>query len=125
MEALLQWEGCDAVINLGILGRRIFVNRLIANSEIADPELTREFCDLVRDTITQFEARYIERITALMQRYGKPVYGVSLLQDESDRTVYPAENSPFNAVFYETPERAVQALARMVTYRRFRDRARS
>ena len=125
MEALLQWEGCDAVINLGILGRRIFVNRLIANGEIADPDLTREFCDLVRDTITQFEARYIERITALMQRYGKPVYGVSLLQDESDRTVYPAENSPFNAVFYETPERAVQALARMVTYRRFRDRARS
>jgi acyl-CoA synthetase (NDP forming) len=125
MEALLQWEGCDAVINLGILGRRIFVNRLIANGEIADPDLTHEFCDLVRDTITQFEAHYIERITALMQRYGKPVYGVSLLQDESDRTVYPAENSPFNAVFYETPERAVQALARMVTYRRFRDRARS
>ena len=125
MEALLQWDGCDAVINLGILGRRIFVNRLIANGEKADPDLTRAFFDLARDAITQFEARYVERITALMQRYGKPIYGVSLLQDENDRTVYPVANSPFNAVFYETPERAVQAFARMVTYRRFRDQFQS
>ncbi len=124
MERLLQWEGCDAVINLGVMGRRIFVNRLIANAEIADPDMTREFRVMLRDTITQFEADYIERIVALMQRYGKPVFGVSLLQDESDRTVYPVANSPFNAVFYETPERAVQAFARMVVYRRFRDRDR-
>ncbi len=124
METLLRWDGCDAVINLGILGRRIFVNRLIANGEIADPDLTVEFRALVRDAIAQFEAQYIERITALMQRYNKPVYGVSLLQDESDRTVYPVEGSPFNAVFYETPERAVQAFARMFAYRRFRDQSR-
>ena len=124
METLLQWEGCDAVINLGVMGRRIFVNRLIANAEIADPDMTREFRDMLRDSITQFEADYIERIVALMQRYGKPVFGVSLLQDESDRTVYPVANSPFNAVFYETPERAVQAFARMVAYRRFRDQDR-
>ncbi len=124
MEALLQWDGCDALINLGILGRRIFVNRLIANSEIADPDLTGEFNAMVRETITRFETHYIESITALMERYGKPVYGVSLLQDESDRTVYPVANSPFNAVFYETPERAVQAFARMVVYRRFQDQDR-
>ncbi|MDJ0802540.1 MAG: acetate--CoA ligase family protein [Desulfobacterales bacterium] len=124
MEALLRWDGCDALINLGILGRRIFVNRLIANSEIADPDLTGELNAMVRETITQFETHYIESITALMERYGKPVYGVSLLQDESDRTVYPVANSPFNAVFYETPERAVQAFARMVVYRRFQDQDR-
>ncbi len=123
MEALLRWDGCDAVINLGILGRRIFVNRLIANGRKADPDLTPEFHELVHDTIMQFEARYIERIAELMQRYEKPVYGVSLLQDESDRTVYPVAHSPYNAVFYETPERAVQAFARMVDYRRFKNQS--
>ncbi len=123
MEALLKWDGCDAVINLGILGRRIFVNRLIANGKKADPDLTADFHALVHDTIMQFEAQYIERIAELMQRYEKPVYGVSLLQDESDRTVYPVAHSPYNAVFYETPERAVQAFARMVDYRRFKDQS--
>jgi acyl-CoA synthetase (NDP forming) len=123
MEALLRWEGCDAVINLGILGRRIFVTRLIANAQVADPDLTSDFHQLVRDTILNFESLYIERITALMQRYEKPVFGVSLLQDENDRTVYPVAQSPYNAVFYETPERAVTAFARMVEYRRFRDQA--
>ncbi len=123
MEALLKWDGCDAVINLGILGRRIFVNRLIANGKKADPDLTPDFHALVHDTIMQFEAQYIERIAELMQRYEKPVYGVSLLQDESDRTVYPVAHSPYNAVFYETPERAVQAFARMVDYRRFKDQS--
>ncbi|MDJ0809317.1 MAG: acetate--CoA ligase family protein [Desulfobacterales bacterium] len=123
MEALLKWDGCDAVINLGILGRRIFVSRLIANGKKADPDLTADFHALVHDTIMQFEAQYIERIAELMQRYEKPVYGVSLLQDESDRTVYPVAHSPYNAVFYETPERAVQAFARMVDYRRFKDQS--
>ncbi len=123
MEALLKWDGCDAVINLGILGRRIFVSRLIANGKKADPDLTPDFHALVHDTIMQFEVQYIERIAELMQRYEKPVYGVSLLQDESDRTVYPVAHSPYNAVFYETPERAVQAFARMVDYRRFKDQS--
>jgi acyl-CoA synthetase (NDP forming) len=125
LEALLRWEGCDAVINLGILGRRIFVDRLAANSKISDPDLSSEFHNLVNATIMNFEANYVEGIAALMQRYGKPVFGVSLLQDENDRTVYPVADRPYNPVFYETPERAVQAFARMVVYRRYRDRVTS
>jgi hypothetical protein len=42
MEALLHWEGCDAVINLGILGRRIFLERLADSVENTDPAYTRE-----------------------------------------------------------------------------------
>ena len=122
MEALLRWEGCDGVINLGLMGRRIFVNRLIANGKIADPDLTPDFYRLAHEAITAFEKRFSEGIAALMQRYDKPVFGVSLLQDENDRTVHAVENSPYNAVFYETPERAVHAFAGMVAYRRYRDR---
>ena len=123
MEILLRWEGCDGVINLGLMGRRIFVNRLIANGKIADPDLTDDFCHLAHGAIAAFENRFVEGITELMQRYGKPVFGVSLLQDENDRTVHAVENSPYNAVFYETPERAVHSFARLVEYRRYRDRS--
>jgi acyl-CoA synthetase (NDP forming) len=123
LEALLRWEGCDGVINLGLMGRRIFVNRLIANGKIADPDLTADFYHLAHAAISSFENRFIEGVTELMERYGKPVFGVSLLQDENDRTVYAVENSPYNAVFYETPERAVHSFARLVEYRRYRDRS--
>jgi len=57
-----------------------------------------------------------------METYGKPVVGVSLLTEEQDATVYRVKGHPFNGVFYETPERAVKAVARMVEYSRYRSR---
>ena len=122
MEELLQWKGCDAVINLGILGRRIFVKRLTASAAVADPGLDREFLELARQTLEAFEKTYVQRIAELCAKYGKPVFGVSLLREDGDRTVYPAEESNYKGVFYETPERAVHAFAKMVAYRRFLDR---
>ncbi len=120
MEALLQWQGCDAVINLGILGRRIFLKRLAASVEQADPSYSREFLDAAVNGFTDFENSYIEQIVRLMETYGKPVFGVSLLTDEKDATVYRVKGHRLKGVFYETPERAVKAAARMVEYERYR-----
>jgi acyl-CoA synthetase (NDP forming) len=39
LEALLRWEGCDAVINLGVLGRRIMVKRFGESVLKADSEI--------------------------------------------------------------------------------------
>lgn len=122
MEALLRWDGCDAVINLGILGRRIFVKRLTAAAALADPDLGADFLALARETLESFEGAYVRRIAELCARYDKPVFGVSLLREDGDRTVYRVEGCDYNGVFYETPERAVRAFAQMVAYRRFRDR---
>ncbi len=122
MEALLQWEGCDAVINLGILGRRIFLRRLAESVEHADPSYTREFLDDAVRGFSEFENSYIEQIVRLMEKYGKPVFGVSLLTDEKDATVYRVKGHHLKGVFFETPERAVKAAARMVEYQRFRKR---
>jgi len=122
MEELLRWEGCDAVINLGILGRRIFVQRLAAAAEVADPGLDRDFPAQARQSLETFEAAYVKRIAELCARYGKPVFGVSLLREDSDRTVYPVEGCAYKGVFYETPERAVLAFAKMVEYRGFLNR---
>jgi acyl-CoA synthetase (NDP forming) len=122
MEALLQWEGCDAVINLGILGRRIFLRRLADSVEHADPSYTRKFLDDAVHAFSDFENSYIEQIVRLMEKYDKPVFGVSLLTDEKDATVYRVKGHSLKAVFYETPERAVKAAARMAEYHRFRER---
>lgn len=122
MEALLQWEGCDAVINLGILGRRIFLKRLADSVSHADPSYTPEFLDDAVKTFTDHENGYIEHIVRLMEKTGKPVFGVSLLTDEKDATVYRLNGHDLKGVFYETPERAVKAAARMVEYQRFLSR---
>jgi hypothetical protein len=123
MEELLRWDGCDAVINLGILGRRIFVKRLTEATAVADPDLDPEFLELARNTLQSFEKTYVQRIAMLCAKYGKPVFGVSLLREDGDRTVYTVDGCDFNGVFFETPERAVQAFAKMVEYRRFLDRS--
>jgi len=122
MEALLQWDGCDAVINLGILGRRIFLKSLADTVETVDPSYQRSFLDEAIAFFYNFETRYIEAIVRLMEVYGKPVFGVSLLTDETDVTVNRVDGCELKAVFYETPERAVKAVARMVEYQRYRQR---
>jgi acyl-CoA synthetase (NDP forming) len=122
MEALLAWDGCDAVINLGILGRRIFLERLANSVKQADPAYTPQVLDDTVNAFADFETLYINRIVALMTQYHKPVYGVSLLTDEQDSTVYRVVGHDLKAVFYETPERAVKTAARMVEYFRYRSR---
>ena len=122
MEELLRWEGCDGVINLGIHGRRLFVNRLTKAAAIADPDLGPEFLELAKDTLQTYEEKYVQRIAELCAIYRKPVFGVSLLREDSDQTVYAVDGCDFNGIFYETPERAVHAFSRMVAYRQFLNR---
>jgi acyl-CoA synthetase (NDP forming) len=121
LEALMQWEGCDAVINLGILGRRIFTRRMAEAIRKADPSYSPDSLEAAVSLYADLEQRFVEKIVQLMESYGKPVYGVSLVKDRSDQTVYRVNASRLKAVIYETPERAVHAFARMVEYSRFRE----
>ena len=122
METLLRWNGCDAVINLGILGRRLFLKRLAQSVAQADPSFTQKALDDTVQFLSEFENAYIENIVRLMETYAKPIIGVSLLTDEKDATVYRVKDHALKGVFYETPERAVKAVARMVEYQRYRSR---
>ena len=120
MADLMAWEGCDAVINLGILGRRIFLRRMAEAVRHCDPDSDPAFLDRVVEMLDRFEEDYIAHCARLMARHGKPILGVSLLTDAAARTVYPVAGQNLRAVFYPTPERAVKALARMVEYAGFR-----
>jgi acyl-CoA synthetase (NDP forming) len=122
LETLLQWEGCDAVINLGILGRRIMVKRFGESVLQADPDASAATIDQIDRRFLDFEQEYIKHIVKLMDQYQKPIFGVSLLPDEKNKTLYRVEGSSFKGVFYPTPERAVKAFAKMFDYQRFLNR---
>ncbi len=119
LEELLKWDGCDAVINLGIMGRRIFVERMVASVRKADESYPQEVLDMANQMLVDFEKQYIAHIVSLMHTYEKPIFGVSLLSDQEDQTVYRVGDDDYKGLFYETPERAVKAFARMYEYQRY------
>jgi len=119
LEELSKWDGCDAVINLGILGRRIMVKRFGESVLKADPDYSAEVIDKINEQFIEFENKYINHIVKLMDQYKKPIFGVSLLPDENNQTLYRVAGSSYKGVFYPTPERAVKAFAKMVGYHRF------
>lgn len=119
IQELLKWDGCDGVINLGILGRRILLKSLGESVLKADPGYSPEFIDSINRDFSEFEEKYIDHIVRLMEKHNKPVYGVSLMTDEKDHTVYRVKDSSFKGIFFETPERAVKAFAKMFKYQRF------
>jgi acyl-CoA synthetase (NDP forming) len=121
LKTLIAWDGCDAVINLGILGRRIFLQRLTKAALRSDPNVDQVFLEQIQMVLDEFEQNYIRQITVLMEKYQKPVIGVHLLTDGQDKTVYQVPGSKYKGVFYQTPERAVYALSKMVAYRKYLD----
>lgn len=119
LEQLLKWEGCDAVINLGILGRQYFLDRYIQAISQSDPEFDQDLLKQANQLIAQFEVDYVQGISRLMTKYNKPVFGVKLESDLQDKTVFQVEGQPFKPVFYQSPEKAVKACAQMYKYYHF------
>ena len=119
-EELLKWDHCDAVIHLGILGRNIFIGPLIRSVLAADPTANRAHLEEIPHLLVQFEEQYIRFVVGLMEKYGKPVIGVSLMGNEQTRTVVEIEGSPYKSISFLTPERSVKVLAKMVGYQRWR-----
>jgi len=122
LELLLKWDGCDAVINLGIIGRLQVLKSHGESVLKADPTYSLEFIEKIHRDFKNFEANYIAWIIELMEKYKKPVFGVSMLPDEKHQTVYPHKKHTLKAVFFPTPERAVGAFAKMVEYQKFLSR---
>ncbi len=119
MEALMKWDGCDGVINLGIMGRRHMVSRLTDSVRVSDPTYSLDFLEKLNRSYEDFERKYIDHIVSLMETHQKPVLGVSMLKEEKDHTVYTLENRRYKGLFFPTPEQAVKSLSKMYEYKRF------
>jgi acyl-CoA synthetase (NDP forming) len=119
LEELLKWEGCDAVIHLGIHGKRVLVNNMAKSISRTDPSITKEQVDAFKQAILEFEDAYSRYVVEMTQTYNKPVLGVSLLTDGLSKTLYRYDDLDYKGVFFASPERAVKALAAMYQYQKW------
>ena len=120
VEELLKWDGIDAVISLGMVGLNETIRLMIETTLRADPSVNPGLMGKMETFNREYEERYIARIVELMEIYEKPVIGVSLVA--ARKTVRPVPGKRYSGVFYQTPESAVNVLARMVFYYHFRSR---
>ncbi len=118
VEELMKWDGIDAVICLGIIGRQELVKQVLESTRVADPEVSSEFLGSVEKMGREFEEGFISRMVAFMETYKKPVIGVSMA-GTGKGVVRPVPGGRYSAVMYQTPETAVNVLAQMVSYSRF------
>ncbi len=116
MEELMKWDGCDAVIHLGIHGRRILADAMVNAMVISDPNVNAANAEPFKDSFSQAEEDYSRYMVTLTRKYGKPILGVSLVTDAQSRTLYRYDDADYKSVFFPSPERAVKALAGMVRY---------
>jgi acyl-CoA synthetase (NDP forming) len=119
LEILLDWPGCDGVINLGVFGRRMVVKRFGEMVLKADPTCSPETIESINAMLSRFEKDYLQHIVNLMNTRRKPIIGVSLLPDEQNQTVYRTGDSELKGVFFPSPERAVNVFSKMYAYHRF------
>ena len=119
LDELLQWDGCDAVINLGILGRKNLLKRITHSIRASDPTYSEDILKAVILEFDNFEKEYIQHITMMMDKYQKPVFGVGLFLDEESRTVFRVAERDHAAVFFPSPERAVKTFSGMYSYYKF------
>jgi acyl-CoA synthetase (NDP forming) len=121
-EELIKWDGCDAVLHLGIHGQGILVHKTLDGLSSIDPSYSKQDIKGMRDVIDEMEQQYIKHVINLSEKYEKPVVGVSLLVDAKTKTLYREEGKKYKGVFFPTPERAVKALAGMYRYKEWLDR---
>jgi acyl-CoA synthetase (NDP forming) len=120
VEELLKWDGIDAVISLGIVGRMELVRLLVESTRRVDPSASLEFLEQIQSFSQEYEKMYVTKLVELMETHEKPVVGVSLTRTDQG-TVRPVAGRRYSGVFYQTPENAVNVLTKMVAYRRFID----
>ncbi len=116
VEELLKWDECDAVIHLGIHGRRLFSDKMIDSMGKVDKGQSGESLQVIKDATIKIETDYVNHIIKLTEVYEKPVLGVSLLTNDKIKSIYRLKGSKYNGVFFPSPERAVKALSCMCRY---------
>ena len=116
MEALLQWDGCDAVIHLGIDGKRIFGDKMLESVAMSDPACDRKELQSMKKILLDFDQTLKDRTKELLTQYQKPIIGVSLMSDADSEMLHGSHDDRYKAVLFPSPERAVRALSCMCEY---------
>ena len=94
-EELIKWDGCDALVHLGIHGQGILGHKMLKGLSKIDPSQSKKDIAAIHDMITEMENNYIDHIINLSEKYEKPVIGVSLLVDDDSKTLYRKEGKKY------------------------------
>jgi acyl-CoA synthetase (NDP forming) len=116
IEELLQWEECDAIIYMGIIGRRVTIKSVLESTVKVDRKYDPKMVDENLELLKVYEHELVNKTVRIMGEYHKPVIGVYFLTDEMTRTVIEIEDQKYKGIVYPSPERAVKALAKMHQY---------
>lgn len=116
LEELIQWSDCDAIIHMGIIGRRTMIKAIMESALAVDKKYDNKFLEGALAYTDNFEKQTIEQTVKLMEKYNKPIVGVYLLNDDQTRTITNVNGGKYKGVNFITPERAVKALAKMYQY---------
>jgi acyl-CoA synthetase (NDP forming) len=118
---LAEWDGCDAIIHLGVEGVESLLENFGKSCIKLQPELQGPLAQR-RVDMAKLESLYIDHTIRLMEKYHKPILGVRLLDGNGKQAVRDIAGSEFKGVSFPTPERAVNALAGMVRYAKWLER---
>ncbi len=113
---LLQWDECDAIIHMGIIGRKIMIQSVLESTIAVNKSYDQKYIDSSLEILRVYEQELINKTVQIMEKYNKPIIGVYLLADETSRTVNEIDGRKYKGVIFPTPERAVKALAKMYNY---------
>src|ERR1035437_1932921 len=113
---LLQWDECDAIIHMGIIGRKVMIKSVLESTITVNKAYDQKYVDDSLELLRVYEQELINKTVQIMEKYNKPVIGVYLLTDETSRTVTEIDGRKYKGVIFPTPERAVKALAKMYNY---------
>ena len=114
LKELVQWDGCDAVINLGMIGRGLPLERVIESTAAVDPDADPAFMNSVKQSLFDFDDTFINDVVRLMEEYGKPIVGVCMNVQQT--VLDNSDGGRYKSVFFQTPERGVKALSKMCDY---------
>ena len=102
------------------MGRNELVRDLVQSTREVDAEVSPDFLSGIERLSGEYEESFVLKMAELMETYEKPVIGVSMARTDQG-TVRYLPGKKYSGVFYQTPENAVNALARMVEYNRFKN----
>lgn len=117
LELMAKWNGCDAILHLGVVGSAaLYESVAIAYGRMDSraKEIMLSKCNSMNET----ELSYLDFIIELIDKYKKPIIGVTQ-SSVNVKMVWENTRSKFKAVVYPTPERAVNALASVVNYNKW------
>ncbi|MDP2854024.1 MAG: acetate--CoA ligase family protein [Smithellaceae bacterium] len=116
VDELLKWEECDAIIHMGIIGRKTTIKSVLESTIAIDKSYDKKFMEDSLEILQVYEKQLVEKTVTVMGKYHKPIIGVYLLTDETTRTVIEIAGQEYKGIVFPSPERAVRALAKMYQY---------